>query len=116
MSDDRVAVSARVPASLARKLEAKMSAEGRTKQAILQELIEHELDPGANGDILDLPTVADMLRVSQDAVLDRIRQGDFPARRFGDEWRCSRTAVLAWLDGTDPVPQRGSALRLSQLI
>ncbi len=27
-------------------------------------------------------------------------------RRFGEAWRFSRSAVIAWLAGTDPVTQR----------
>jgi len=31
--------------------------------------------------------------------------GELPGRRFGDQWRFSRWARLAWLDGSD-TPQR----------
>jgi excisionase family DNA binding protein len=35
-------------------------------------------------------------------VLALIEAGDLPARRLGQDWRLSRTAVLAWLRGGRP--------------
>ena len=54
----------------------------------------------------DLAGAATLLGIAESDLLARIADGDFPARRFGDAWRCSRTAILTWLAGTDPVVSR----------
>jgi excisionase family DNA binding protein len=48
-------------------------------------------------EVLTLDGAASLLKLSADAVLARVQQGDLPARRFGDEWRFSKLAVLEWL-------------------
>ena len=108
MSDQpspRIAISAKVPVRLAQRIDQRSRAEGRTKQAVIQDLLSRQLD-GEERDILDLEATAELLGISEHALLDRISKGDFPARRFGDEWRCSRQAVLDWLSGTDDVSRR----------
>ncbi len=105
MGSNRSPLFVRLSAPLLTQLDARIAADGRTKQAVVEDLLASQLDapPLANGDdILDLAAVAALLRVSEAAVIDRIADGDFPARRFGEEWRTSRTAVTAWLHGTDP--------------
>ncbi len=104
-SSPRIAISAKVPVRLAQRIDQRTRAEGRTKQAVIQDLLSRQLD-GEERDILDLEGTAEMLGVSEHALLDRIAKGDFPARRFGDEWRCSRRAVLEWLNGTDEISRR----------
>ena len=91
---------------LAQRIEQRTLAEGRTKQAVIQELLTKQLD-GDEREILDLRATAEMLGISERALLERIARGDFPARRFGEEWRCSRGAVLEWLNGTDEISRRG---------
>lgn len=106
----KAAISAKVPVKLAQRIEQRTRAEGRTKQAVIQDLLTKQLD-GDERDILDLTATAELLGVSENALLERIAKGDFPARRFGEEWRCSRGAVLEWLNGTDEVSRRHSWLR-----
>ena len=107
MGTDRSPLFVRLPATLLTQLDDRIRADGRSKQAVVEDLLTTQLDaPGDGDEILDLAAVADLLRVGQADVIERIRSGDFPARRFGDQWRCSRTAVLAWLSGTDPVSPR----------
>lgn len=106
----RIAISTKVPVRLARAIEQRTVAEGKTKQAVISDILSKQLD-GDERDIMDLPGTADMLGVSEQALLERIARGDFPARRFGDEWRCSRGAVLDWLNGTDEVSRRQGWLR-----
>lgn len=109
----RVAISAKVPVKLAQRIAQRARAEGRTKQAVINELLGRQLD-GEERDILDLPATSEMLGVSEHTLLDRIADGDFPARRFGDEWRCSRQAVLDWLNGTDEPRRKRTWLRADQ--
>ena len=112
MNDQRAALFVRLPAPLLSQLEPRIQNDGRTKQAVVEDLLASQLlggkDRQPDDEILDLPTVADLFRVSQHEVLERIVDGDFPARRFGDQWRCSRTAVLLWLSGTDPITPRST--------
>lgn len=59
-------------------------------------------------EVLTLEELADWLQLDPEAVLVRVAAGELPGRRFGDEWRFARQAVLAWLEGTDP-PERAPA-------
>ncbi|MDJ0770032.1 MAG: helix-turn-helix domain-containing protein [Ilumatobacter sp.] len=109
--DERSALFVRLPSPLVSRLDAHIRADGRTKQAVVEDLLSSQLAVDANvelhdDEILDLTAVAAFLRVDESDVLDRIATGDFPARRFGDQWRCSRAAVLTWLAGTDPPTTR----------
>ncbi len=108
---DREALFVRLPSRLALQLEAHIQADGRTKQAVVTDLLATQLEAPTGHDdeeILDLSAVAALLRVSESDVLARIVDGNFPARRFGEAWRCSRSAVMAWLVGTDPITQRST--------
>ena len=110
MTIERSPLFVRLPAALLTRLDDRIELDGRTKQAVVEDLLTTQLDAGDTADtideIIDLAGAAALLRVDQQAVLDRIREGDFPARRLGDEWRCSRAAILAWLAGTDPLTPR----------
>ena len=113
MSDPRSALFVRLPAPLVGRLDARIRADGRTKQAVVEDLLATQLAVDANvevrdDEILDLAGVAELLGIGEEDVLARIADGDFPARRFGDQWRCSRTAILTWLAGTDPLTTRST--------
>jgi excisionase family DNA binding protein len=49
------------------------------------------------GEVLTLEKTAELLRVGIDDVRTLIDAGELPARRLGQHWRLSRTAILAWL-------------------
>lgn len=51
--------------------------------------------------VITLSELAEMLKINEPAVMERVAAGELPGRRFGDQWRFSRLAVLRWLDGTD---------------
>jgi len=108
MGTDRAPLFVRLPAPLLTELDARIESDGRTKQAVVEDLLSQQLQapPSETVDIVDLTTVAALLGVSERDVLDRIAGGDFPARRFGAQWRFSRAAVAAWLHGTDPIDNR----------
>lgn len=112
-TNNRITVTARVSQELADRLDERVAAEGRTKQSVVQQLLSKQLDLDGR-DILDLAETAELLGISEHVLLTRIAQGDFPARRFGDTWRCSRTAVLQWLSGSDEVARRPGWLRVEQ--
>jgi len=105
MNAERSPLFVRLSVPLLSDLDARIELDGRTKQAVVEDLLSQQLQSPdrPDDDILDLAGVAAMLRVDERAVLDRIAESDFPARRLGGQWRVSRTAVIAWLHGSDPV-------------
>ncbi|ONH29163.1 helix-turn-helix domain-containing protein [Pseudofrankia asymbiotica] len=57
-------------------------------------------------EVLTLEEAAELLRVSVDDVRALVESGDLPARRIGETWRLTRTAVLTWL-GTETRTESG---------
>jgi excisionase family DNA binding protein len=55
--------------------------------------------PGIH-DVLTTAQLADLLQVDEKAVRDLARRGELPGRKIGRDWRFSRSAVLAWLSGS----------------
>jgi excisionase family DNA binding protein len=55
--------------------------------------------PHPTPEVLTLAQAAELLQLEPDAVAELAAAGELPGRRIGDEWRFSRTAVLAWLGG-----------------
>jgi excisionase family DNA binding protein len=53
-------------------------------------------------EVLTLEEAAELLRVPADDVRALVESGELPARRIGETWRFTRTAVLAWLAGPEP--------------
>jgi predicted DNA-binding transcriptional regulator AlpA len=106
----RAALYVRLPSALTSAIDARTQATGRTKQAVVEELLTSAIDeppaPQASEDVVDLTAIATLLDVTEQDVLDRVADGDFPARRIGGKWRFSVAAVRTWLAGTDPVHPR----------
>ncbi len=116
MPETRTALFVRIPASRARQLDSRAHSLGRTKQDLVNDLLESALAAGevsgvedgprdAPDEVLTLTELAELLKLDDDAVLVRVHSGELPGRRFGGEWRFSRRAVLDWLDGHD-APER----------
>jgi excisionase family DNA binding protein len=114
--EPRAALFVRIPAAQARQLDSRARALGRTKQDVVADLLAASFTSGvmppvdqsplgAPDDVLTLDELADLLKLDPDTVLVRVDAGELPGRRFGDQWRFSRRAVLAWLDGSD-TPER----------
>ena len=61
------------------------------------EVGHHSFRPVETPEVLTPAQLAELLQVDEEAVVELAEQGDLPARKVGDEWRFSRTAVLAWL-------------------
>ncbi|MHB1508074.1 MAG: helix-turn-helix domain-containing protein [Acidimicrobiales bacterium] len=57
--------------------------------------------PNQPDEVITSAELADMLKLGEAAVMERVAAGELPGRRFGDQWRFSRRAVLGWLDGSD---------------
>jgi excisionase family DNA binding protein len=107
MSQERVPLFVRLPQEQAAELDRLTQATGRRKQQLVSELLADRLSVGridlrdrqgeAADDVLTLDEVAALLRVPASEVRIRAVRGDLPGRRFGDEWRFVRVAVLSWL-------------------
>ncbi|QDV75701.1 helix-turn-helix domain-containing protein [Botrimarina mediterranea] len=50
-------------------------------------------------DVLTLSEAAHLLKVCDKTLAGLAKSGDLPARRVGNQWRFSRLAVLAFLEG-----------------
>jgi excisionase family DNA binding protein len=108
MPEDRVPLFVRLPHEQAAALDRLVDATGRRKQEVVSELLGDRLDVGRIeiredrvDDVLTLDEVAELLRLPVEAVRARAEAGELPGRRFGDEWRFARAAVLDWLAGGD---------------
>jgi excisionase family DNA binding protein len=104
---EKAALFVRLPAQVMASVDELVRVTGRTKQSLVTDLVETALatESGAKTQVddavLDLNEVATLLRVRPEQVVARVGDGDLPGRRFGDEWRFSRDAVMRWLDGAD---------------
>lgn len=119
-SEPTRAIYVRMPDALARKLDQAAERLGISKRDVVAALVNDHLDvagddlvlglvtgrarqpgtaaPGtAAGEVLTLEDAARLLRAEPGDVLALIEAGELPARRLGQDWRLSRTAVLAWL-------------------
>ena len=50
-------------------------------------------------EVLTFPEAARFLRIKKPLLEKLVEQGRVPARKLGDEWRFSRSALHAWLSG-----------------
>lgn len=114
----------RVPAATARRLDDVASSRGVSKRQVVTEVLGHGLlaaspriehghasistDITAT-EILTLDEAAELLRVDADDLRSLAESGQLPARRIGDAWRLSRSAVLAWLGVDDAFGARPGA-------
>jgi excisionase family DNA binding protein len=112
VADARSALFVRLPAAQARRLDAHARTLGRTKQDYVSDLLATSLEglpPGraeeqvaAEADtVLTMGELAQLLKLDEPAVMERVAAGHIPGRRFGEQWRFSHRAVLGWLDGSD---------------
>ncbi len=118
MAADLTPVFMRLPKQQAAVLDRLAARSGRAKQHVVSELVAQALRAAPpqlsmgrvevssatemrEDEVLTLAEVAAMLKLAPDAIQARAERGDLPGRRFGDEWRFSRLAVLAWLADGD---------------
>jgi excisionase family DNA binding protein len=107
MPEDRVPLFVRLPREQAAALDRLADSTGRRKQHVVSELLADQLAVGrieiteSTGavEVLTLQEAAALLRLPVETIRARAAAGDLPGRAFGDEWRFSRTALLAWLAG-----------------
>lgn len=107
MPEDRVPLFVRLPREQAVALDRLADATGRRKQHVVSELLADQLAVGrieisestSAIEVLTLRETAALLRLPVEAVRASATAGALPGRAFGDEWRFSRAALLAWLAG-----------------
>jgi excisionase family DNA binding protein len=107
MSAERVPLFVRLPQDQAAALDRLVGSTGRRKQQLVSELLGERLavgrvdiregSPAVDDPVLTLEEVAALLRLPAQAVSARAQAGELPGRRFGDQWRFARTAVMEWL-------------------
>jgi excisionase family DNA binding protein len=61
------------------------------------EVGRHSFRPAETPEVLTPAQLGELLQVDEETVVELAERGDLPARKVGEEWRFSRTAVLAWL-------------------
>jgi excisionase family DNA binding protein len=67
----------------------------------------HSFTPAAEGEVLTLVELAELLQVPEDDARELAEGGQIPGRRIGEEWRFARSAVLRWLAGDVDRPPAG---------
>jgi excisionase family DNA binding protein len=98
----------RLPDEAADKL-ARAAVELRTpKQNLVAQLVQdhltvgrHEFFPNEVEEVLTPDEAADLLRSDAATVIAMAEDGKLPARKVGDEWRFTRSALLRWLGGEE---------------
>jgi excisionase family DNA binding protein len=66
------------------------------------EVGRHSFRPAETPEVLTPAQLAELLQVDEEAVVELAERGELPARKVGEEWRFSRSAVLAWLGEERP--------------
>jgi excisionase family DNA binding protein len=110
------AIYVRVPAAVADKLDRVSERLGMSKRDIVTRLVGDRIEMGdgvqpirlwaedesrrsgvQHDDVLSLDEAAALLRVEPADVREMAEAGELPARKLGQQWRFSRTALLTWL-------------------
>jgi excisionase family DNA binding protein len=67
------------------------------------EVGRHSFRPAETPEVLTPAQLGELLQVEEETVVDLAERGELPGRKVGEEWRFSRSAVLAWLgeEGVD---------------
>ncbi len=106
----------RLPRDQAAQLDRLVDSTGRRKQELVSELLADQIGVGRiefaeqadEQEVMTLEEAGALLRLPTDVVRAGAAAGELPGRAFGEEWRFSRTALLAWLAGGE-APTGGPA-------
>src|ERR671934_330307 len=61
------------------------------------EIGRHSFRPAEEPEGLTPAQPAELLQADEEAVVELAEKGELPGRKVGEEWRFSRSAILAWL-------------------
>jgi excisionase family DNA binding protein len=110
MAEDDVPLYVRLSADQARRLDDAADSTGQSKRRLVEAAVREHLEQDAGLvvgraafreeplEVLTLEEAAALLRVKDSDLLDTAERGAVPCRQIGQQWRFSRTALLAWLD------------------
>jgi excisionase family DNA binding protein len=103
---DKRPLFVRLPPDAAERLD-RASFEMRTsKQDLVAGLVQshlpfpaghHSFIPSNALEVLTAAEAADLLRTTEETVIELAQRGDLPGRKLGEEWRFARPAILDWL-------------------
>lgn len=68
---------------------------------------------GPPGEVLTLADAAAYLRLPEQAVIEAATSQGLPGRLIGGEWRFSKTAILQWLNASQPTAEMRKAAQLA---
>jgi excisionase family DNA binding protein len=108
MASDFTPLYVRLPNADAQRLDAAAAATGKSKRQLVSDAVREHLDDDqlAVGritlredapEIMTLAEASALLRLDEDHLQTAAANGELPGRRIGDEWRFSRSALVAWL-------------------
>jgi excisionase family DNA binding protein len=58
---------------------------------------QHSFRPAEAPEVLTAAQLAELLQLDEDTVTELSERRELPGRKLGEEWRFSRSAILAWL-------------------
>lgn len=98
----------RLPRAAADRLDLAAREAGTSKREIITHLItgddlvvgHHGFRSAPEPAVLTLAGAAELLCSTEEAVAELAAAGELPGRRVGGDWRFSRAALLAWLEGS----------------
>lgn len=61
----------------------------------------YSFQPHDPPEVMNAAQAAELLQLDTKVVLELAEAGKLPGRKLGTEWRFSRTAIIAWLGGTE---------------
>jgi excisionase family DNA binding protein len=112
----------RLPAGTAAALDRAAGNTGRHKQAIVSDILAERLAQPARtlalgridvasptpplDEVLTLEEAAALMKIPVDAIRERAEAGGLPGRRFGTEWRFTRSAIFDWLAEGEARPSK----------
>jgi excisionase family DNA binding protein len=115
VAEDRVPLFVRLPREQATALDRLVDSTGRRKQHLVSELLADQLAVGHieisedAEEVLTLEEAAALMRIKVETLRAKAEAGDLPGRSFGEEWRFSRTALLAWLASGEAARAEGES-------
>jgi excisionase family DNA binding protein len=121
MSSGKAPLFVRLPEQQIAALDRLADQTGRAKQRVVSELLADRLasialpvgrvdvanPPDVTRDaVLTLEEAATLFKLSSESILTAVEDRELPGRRFGEDWRFSRVALLTWLARGERVRSR----------
>ena len=72
----------------------------------------YSFQPFDSPEVMSAEQAGQFLQVEEAVVIELAETGQLPGRKLGQDWRFSRTALVAWLAGPDP--EGGAAMKATR--